>query len=143
MYSTGFPFLLPAWWPRPLLTPRLFLVWSTPYLPASPVLHLVWEPGRLARKHHHPEALCRLPHLPHYALPLPWLLAGTQVPGTKKKMNVNSHLLSTCFMPGPGPSTLGIFPLSNLRWPWKVSITPSFYRHREQKHPFFPRGHNK
>lgn len=85
VYPTASPFLpLP-----PLLIPHFFLVCSTPHLPASPVLHLVWEPGWLAWKHHHLEAVCRLPHLPHHALPLPWLLAGTQVPGTKDKINDN------------------------------------------------------
>lgn len=69
-----------------LLMAPLCLVCSTPHLPASAVFHLVWEPGWLARKHHHLEALCGLPHLPHHALPLHWLLAGAQVPGTKNKM---------------------------------------------------------
>lgn len=74
-----------AWWPSPL-TVHLCLVCSTPHLPASSVFHLVWEPGWLAWKHHHLEALCCLPHLPHHALPLHRLLAGAQVPGTKNKM---------------------------------------------------------
>lgn len=108
-------FLLPACWPPHLCTPRLFLVCGTSHLSASPVLHLVWKPGRLAWKHHHLEAICRLPHLPHHALPLSWLLAGAQVPGTENKINNICHFLSTCFLPGPGQGTLGIFPLSNLR----------------------------
>lgn len=132
MHPSGSPFLLPAWWPRPLLMPHLCLVRSTPHLPASPVLRLVWESGWLAWKHHHLEALCRLPHLPHHALPLPWLLAGAQVPGTKNKINDNCQVSSACSMPGPGPGTLGMFPLSNSRWPWKVSITSLFYRHRNR-----------
>lgn len=73
---------LPARWPSPL-TARLCLVCSTPHLPASSVFHLVWEPGWLAWEHHRLETLCRLSHLPHHALSLHWLLAGTQVPGTK------------------------------------------------------------
>lgn len=47
----------------------------------------MWEPGWLAWKHHHLEALRCLSHLPHHALPLHWLLAGAQVPGTKNKMS--------------------------------------------------------
>lgn len=72
--------------PPPLMA-HLCLVCSTPHLPASSVFHLVWEPGWLAWKYHHLEALCCLSHLPHHALPLHWLLAGTQVPGTKNKMS--------------------------------------------------------
>lgn len=123
--------------PSGLRTPLLFSVCGTPHLSASPVLHLVWEPGWLAWKHHHLEALCRLPHLPHHALPLPWLLAGAQVPGTKTKINI-CHVLSTRFMPGPGQGTLGVSPLSNWRWPGNASITPLIYRHRGQKCSFCP-----
>lgn len=76
---------LPGGLSSPLMV-RLCLVCSTPHLPASSVFHLVREPGWLAWKHHHLEALCCLPHLPHHALPLHRLLAGAQVSGTQNKM---------------------------------------------------------
>lgn len=84
LYPTS-SFGFPAWWPS--LMAHLCLVCSTSHLPASSVFHLVWEPGWLAWKHHHLEALHCLSHLPHHALPLHWLLAGAQVPGKKNKMS--------------------------------------------------------
>lgn len=114
---TGPPSSHPRGWRPPVCSLPLCLVCSAPHLPASPVLHLVREPGWLAREHHRLEALRGLAHLPRHALPLPWLLAGAEVPGTETKITDSRHLWIPCLRPGPEPAAWGMLLLGNRSGP--------------------------